>query len=64
MALCKKNIKKQLIWLQGVLGEVWMFYGGYQYRALGGLYPLALAYLFLIILTYFGTLFVIMKRYV
>uniref|UniRef100_K1R2X3 Transmembrane channel-like protein 3 n=1 Tax=Magallana gigas TaxID=29159 RepID=K1R2X3_MAGGI len=46
---------------QGVLGEVWMFYGGYQYRALGGMYPLALAYLFLIILTYFGTLFVIMK---
>nr|XP_022308669.1 transmembrane channel-like protein 7 [Crassostrea virginica] len=46
---------------QGVLGEAWLFYGGYQDRALGGHYPLALAYLLLIVCTYFGTLFVIMK---
>lgn len=40
-----------------------MFYGGYQTRTLGGYYYLPLAYLFLIILTYYGTLFVILKRY-
>ncbi|XP_062606129.1 transmembrane channel-like protein 3 [Saccostrea cucullata] len=52
---------RNLIDGQGVLGEVWVFYGGYKPWTLGDNYYLALAYLSLIIITYFGTLFVILK---
>ena len=46
---------------QKALSESWMFYGNYEDSA--GSYQLAMAYVLVVLLTYFGGLFIILSRY-
>lgn len=59
------NISQDLEWMnfidgEGAIMETWLFYGGYP-EVIDGVYHIALAYLMMILLTYFGSLFVILN---
>ncbi|XP_076095113.1 transmembrane channel-like protein 7 isoform X1 [Mytilus galloprovincialis] len=60
------NISQELEWMnfidgEGAIRESWLFYGGYP-EVIDGVYHIALAYLMMILLTYFGSLFVILNN--
>ncbi|XP_052090912.1 transmembrane channel-like protein 7 [Mytilus californianus] len=59
------NISQDLEWMnfidgEGAIRETWLFYGGYP-DVIDGVYHIALAYLMMILVTYFGSLFVILN---
>jgi len=44
---------------QGFVEELWFFYGSYKAEVRG--YPVGFAYFFMLLVTYFGSLFVILR---
>lgn len=50
-----------LMFLQGALAQSWVFFGCYEDKVPGG-YHIGLAYLSMLLVTYFGSLYIIFAR--